>query len=118
MRLVPIAPLVQSAMPRAGNVCVHRSVWSPTSPCVAAMALPTTASVSCTYGPAKNRWNSESSARESAVSIAYIFMSNTQLFFLNPNVQPLRNFTELEAGSSYSNKLVEMELQGTEMCNY
>lgn len=57
-------------MPRVVSVCVHPSVWSPTSLCAAATAPPTTASASCTCGPAKNRWTSEWSARESAVSDA------------------------------------------------
>lgn len=57
-------------MPRVVSVCAHPSVWSPTSLCAAATAPPTTASASCTCGPAKSRWTSEWSARESAVSDA------------------------------------------------
>lgn len=60
-------------MPRQGGVCAHRSVWSPTSLCAAAMAPPTIVSVSCMFGPAKNRWTSVWSAKESAVSNAYIY---------------------------------------------
>lgn len=62
------AHLGRSVMPRVVSVYVHPSVWSPTSPCVAATAPPTTASVSCTCGPAKNRWTSAWPARENAVS--------------------------------------------------
>lgn len=57
-------------MPRVVSVYARPSVWSPTSLCAAATAPPTTASASCTCGPAKNRWTSAWSARENAVSEA------------------------------------------------
>lgn len=70
MSPVANAHLGRSVMPRAVSVCAHPSVWSPTSLCAAATAPLTTASASCTCGPAKNRWTSEWSARENAVSDA------------------------------------------------
>jgi len=72
MMPVPTAPLGQSAMNRAPSVCARRSAWTPTRPCAAATAAPTTASASCTCGPASSRWTSAWSARESAVSDACI----------------------------------------------
>lgn len=79
MSPVATAHLGRSVMPRVVSVCAHPSAWSPTSLFAAATAPLTTASASCTCGPAKNRWTSAWSARENAVSDACLFVARADV---------------------------------------